>query len=170
VLIEKTAEYYQKSNPDIAAIAEKEIEKNIAALADAISARDRALDVVNDIQAQIDALIQGTALLNDGDAYQDQQQAAAAALTSYYEKDQAFVKAAEAARLAQEAFLAAQAAYDAAVSAAEPNAATIANTAAALADAQAARDDANTLLATAQAEKTPREATMTTRWQTAPTA
>ena len=152
VLIEKTAEYYQKSNPDFAAIAEKEIEKNIAALADAISARDRALDVVNDIRAQIDALILGTTRLNDTGAYQTQQQSAAGSLSSYYEKDQAYVQAAEAARLAQEAYLAAKAAYDDAMSAAEPNAATIANAAAALAEAETARDAANTQRDAAQAE------------------
>ena len=38
VVIEKTALYKQKSSPDIAAIAEREIEQNLAALADAISA------------------------------------------------------------------------------------------------------------------------------------
>ena len=153
VLILKTAEYYQKSNPDIAAIAEEEIADNLAALADAISARDRALDVIYDIQSQIDALIAGTATLNDSDAYQDQQQAAADALTDYYAKEEALVKAVEAARLAQEAYDAAEQAYNDAISASSPNAATIANTGEALAEAQAALDDALAQQITAQTER-----------------
>ena len=153
VLIIKTSEYYQKSNPDIAAIAEQEIVEHLSALSDAISARDRALDVIADIESQIDALILKTAALNGSGAYQDQQQAAADALKDYYEKEESFVKAQEAARLAQENYDAAEKAYNDAVSAATQNAAITANTQQALADAEAMRDEANTLCDAAEAQR-----------------